>query len=294
MSVPISFDANYLAQLESLRIESRKKFLGSRQGGHLSLKKGHGLEFSDYRQYELGDNPRYIDWKAYGKTDKLFVKQFQEEQDLLISVFLDGSESMGQETDPQKWEFSSKLALSFCYMGLMQQDKVALSVLGQGAPVTLAGPQSFPQFARKISQRGHLETSAFGSSLKNAALRIKFPGVAIVISDFHSSLEEIDIGFRQLRSRNLDIVALQVLGPRDLEPILPDDFSQLLDAETGETFDLEFDEERAKQLQELIYTHTSKCREYFRQRQIGFTTLTCTDDIVASLRKSQHALRVIK
>ena len=84
MNEAITFDSSYLAQLELLRLESRNKFLGSRQGGHLSLKKGHGIEFSDYWQYEIGDNPRYIDWKAYGRTDKLYVKQFQEEQDLLV------------------------------------------------------------------------------------------------------------------------------------------------------------------------------------------------------------------
>lgn len=107
------------------------------------MHKGHGLEFSDYRQYELGDNPRYIDWKAYGRTDKLYVKRFQEEQDLLVSVFLDSSPSMGFDTDPEKWEFARKVALSFCYIGLMQQDRVGLSLLGQRGALTLSGPQAF-------------------------------------------------------------------------------------------------------------------------------------------------------
>ena len=290
----LSLDSNYLAQLDLLRIESRRKFLGTRQGGHLSLKKGHGLEFSDYRHYELGDNPRYIDWKAYGRTDKLYIRQFQEEQDLLISVFIDGSDSMGIETDPDKWSFARKVALSFCYMGLSQQDKVNLSVLGQKNSITLSGAQSFPQFARHISQRNNLDHLPFGLALKNAALRLKFPGVAIVISDFHCSIEDLDIGFRQLRSRNLDIVALQVFGQRDLAPLSNDEFSQLVDSETGEVFDLEFDQERARQLKDLIDSHTAKCREYFRQRQIGFATISSGDDIVATLRKSQQALRVLR
>ena len=134
----------------------------------------------------------------------------------------------------------------------------------------------------------------FGLALKNAALRLKFPGVAIVISDFHCSLNEVESGFRHLRSRNLDIVALQILGERDVSPLANDQFSELLDAETGQVFDLQFDNQRATQLKSLITKHTSQLSEYFRQRQIGFAPLSSDQDIIATFRKSQQALRVIR
>ena len=68
--------------------------MGMRQGGHASIKRGQGIEFSDYRQYQLGDNPRYIDWGLYGRSDKLYVKRFSEEQDLSVLIILDTSASM--------------------------------------------------------------------------------------------------------------------------------------------------------------------------------------------------------
>lgn len=294
-SPQLGFDPTYLAQLELLRIESRRKFLGSRQGGHLSLKKGHGIEFSDYRQYELGDNPRYIDWKAYGRTDRLYVKRFQEEQDFLISVFLDCSSSMGIETDPEKWRFSCKVALSFAYIGMMQQDKVTLNLLSQGKMLRSLGPSSFLQFSdalRKVaSPQSHVE---FGRALRNAAINVKFPGVAIVISDFHCPIEEIDLGLRYLRSKNLDIVAIQTLGSLDLAPLSQDEFSSLLDSETGENFDLEFDTERRSALESLIQEHQDRLREYFRQRQIGFMSIRSGQDIVAALRSSGASLKIIE
>lgn len=291
---PLTFDPRYLAQLEQLRIESRKKFFGSRQGSHLSLKKGHGLEFSDYRHYEPGDNPRYIDWKAYGRTDKLYIKQFQEDQDMQISIFLDSSASMGAKTDPEKWDLACRIALSFCYLGLMQQDQVALSFLGEKNPAVFSGSRSFPDFLRRVSEPPEISNIAFGQALRAAAMRLKFPGVAIVISDFFCDFQELELGFRQLRSRNLEIVALQVLGKKDLNPINENDFSQLIDAETGEIFDLEFDPQRAIELRNLISSHSKKLQQYFRQRQTGFTTFQSGQDIMSTLRRSQQALRVIR
>ena len=79
----------FLKQLELLKINSRRSFLGSRQGGHASIKRGHGIEFSDYRKYVPGDDPRHIDWNVYARTERVYVKRFQEEQDLSVFIFLE-------------------------------------------------------------------------------------------------------------------------------------------------------------------------------------------------------------
>ena len=71
MALPEAFTPQFLKQLEMFRINARRMFLGSKQGGHLSPKRGHGIEFSDYRKYELGDNPRHIDWGVYARTERL-------------------------------------------------------------------------------------------------------------------------------------------------------------------------------------------------------------------------------
>ena len=68
--LPASFTNEFLRQLELLRLQGRRAFLGTRQGGHLSIKRGHGIEFSDYRNYELGDHPRYIDWGVYARSER--------------------------------------------------------------------------------------------------------------------------------------------------------------------------------------------------------------------------------
>ena len=84
-----TFTPAFLRQLELLRLRARRSYLGTRQGGHLSLKRGHGIEFSDYRKYELGDDPRHIDWSAYARSERLYIKRFREEQDLSVLLLLD-------------------------------------------------------------------------------------------------------------------------------------------------------------------------------------------------------------
>ena len=93
--LPEVFTPAILRQLEMLKLSSRRAFLGQRQGAHLSLKRGQGVEFYDYRKYELGDNPRHIDWGLYGRSERIYVKRFREEQSLSVLVLLDSSPSMG-------------------------------------------------------------------------------------------------------------------------------------------------------------------------------------------------------
>ena len=100
--LPALFTSDYLSRLETLRMQTRRRFLGSRPGGHVSLRRGAGLEFADYRRYTPGDDLRYIDWNLYGRTDRLYIKQFQEEEDLYTSLFLDGSASMAHPAQDGK------------------------------------------------------------------------------------------------------------------------------------------------------------------------------------------------
>ncbi len=95
LGLPDEFTPGFLARLEQLRIKTRREYAGLGKGMHLSPKRGSSLEFSDFRHYSLGDDFRYIDWGLYGRTDKLYIKLFKEEEDLLTYIFVDASASMG-------------------------------------------------------------------------------------------------------------------------------------------------------------------------------------------------------
>src|SRR5262245_14096590 len=131
--LPPLFTPQFLARLETLRIRARRQFLGSRPGGHLSPRRGAGLEFADYRHYTPGDDLRYIDWKLYSRTDRFYIKLFQEEEELYTYLFLDLSASMAYPTGNGKYEAARDLTLALAYVVLAGDDAVKLHVLSNAA-----------------------------------------------------------------------------------------------------------------------------------------------------------------
>ncbi len=134
-------DQVFLKQLELFRIQARRSFLGSRQGGHASLKRGHGVEFSDYRKYEPGDDPRHIDWKLLARSERIYIKRFQEEQDLTVHIFIDTSASMFHEA--KKIERALEIAQALGYIALTQHDVVQLGLAGNINNLKVAGGSGF-------------------------------------------------------------------------------------------------------------------------------------------------------
>src|SRR6266581_6375892 len=123
LGLPEEFTPEFLARLEHLRIKTRREYAGLGKGSHLSPRRGSSLEFNDFRQYSPGDDFRYIDWGLYGRTDKLYIKLFQEEEDLLTYVFLDASASMAFPASDRKFESAILTALSVAYVALASGDR---------------------------------------------------------------------------------------------------------------------------------------------------------------------------
>ena len=277
--LPSTLTPQLLRQLELLKLKSRRSYLGSRQGGHLSLKRGHGIEFSDYRQYEIGDHPRYIDWNVYARSERIYVKRFQEEEDISILILLDTSASMGTPAGEGKWERARDLAIALSYVGLLQQDTVNIAALGK-----FFSPQYYG--GRAIHHIGNALTELTPSGQVNlvketllAVSQIRFPGVAIFISDFLMPRDEIRQCFNLLRAKNLDITALQVLSPSDISPF--ENLSSLVavDSETGEEMALSADENVRNQYGALLQDHNQWLEKYLTEAHISHVSLASTKSL---------------
>ena len=119
LGLPDEFTPEFLARLEQLTDQDPPRVSpGWARASHLSPKRGSSLEFNDYRHYSLGDDFRYIDWGLYGRTDKLYIKLFKEEEDLLTYIFLDASASMGLPEADRKFESAIATALALAYVAL--------------------------------------------------------------------------------------------------------------------------------------------------------------------------------
>src|SRR5947208_16232947 len=125
---PALFSSEFLAQLERLALLSRRTFRGRVRGERRSPRRGHSVEFCDYRAYGVGDDLRYADWNIYGRLDRLHVKLFVDEEDLCLHLLVDGSASMDFGT-PRKLEYAVRVAGALGFVGLVSHERVGVGIL---------------------------------------------------------------------------------------------------------------------------------------------------------------------
>lgn len=288
--LPESFTSNFVKQLELLRLRARRSFLGTRQGGHVSLRRGHGVEFSDYRKYELGDNPRHIDWGVYARSDRLYVKRFQEDSDLTVHLFLDASNSMLVPEGDRKWEVARDIALALTYIALMQHDRVIVSVPGYFRSPAYQGARAIHKAADQLAELELGRRFDFSAAFEREIAQVRFPGVVVLLSDFLVPADEWRPLLVALRGRNVDLTAVQVVGPGDLKPIQPGDELTLVDSETGRELEFSVTEE---QVAEYNYRYREHGEEIVRLlneqgvvRCVAETTQSLTTIMVDNLART--------
>ncbi len=261
------FNASFFKRLQQLKIRTRRAFLGSRQGTHRSLRKGHGLEFSDFRAYSPGDDFRHIDWNVLARTDRAYVREYREEQDLNVVILFDASASMAFPEGEGKFKMARDLGLALGYVALTDGDTVSFSLLGQKNSPRFVGPRALlraQQFLRKAQPKGSF---VLLNEVRAAVAQQKIPGKCFLVSDFLMDLEEIVETFDFLRSRNFEIVALQVLAPSELR-LEFDPNELLIDAETGEEFELAIDSSSTKEYALMLSKHIEAIEQYCKGANI--------------------------
>ncbi|MCB0311515.1 MAG: DUF58 domain-containing protein [Bdellovibrionales bacterium] len=283
------FSPKFLQQLELLRLRARRSFLGTRQGGHVSLKRGHGIEFADYRKYDLGDDLRHIDWGVYARSDRLYVKKFQEEQDLKIYILLDSSASMTVPPGENKWEVARDIALALAYIGLMQQDTVFVSIPGVYESPAFSGGRAFHSLVRDLKSNSLSGGEDFLQEARRSISRMRHPGLAIVISDLLFPSARVRELFNSLRARNMDITAIQLLAPSDLKPLADVQIARAVDSETGEEIELAVNSNLQDEYDYLLKRHNHEIQEYFVGAQVEYVQArsdqAVTDFVIKDLSK---------
>ena len=268
--LPPSFTPALLGQLELLKLRSRRAFLGARQGLHFSKKRGFGIEFSDYRKYELGDNPRDIDWNVFARSDRLYVKRFHEEQDLSILIVLDTSASMITPSTDKKWERACEIALALSYIALMQQDSVTIAALGNYLSPQCSGAKAIHTLGSTLLSLKVGKDFDMKLEIRRALSRIKFPGVCIFVSDFLMPIEDMSQRFNPMRAMNLEIVALHLLGAHDVDPFPQGESAIVVDSESREEVHLSYSSEAARRYSDLLEEHIFKLKDFFHSSGISY------------------------
>ena len=276
------FTAEFLSQLEALRLRTRKEFLGSHPGSYSSPRRGTSLEFSDYRRYTPGDDLRYIDWGIYARSDRLFIKVFRQEVDLFAYVFIDASASMAFPSREQKFLPATHVALALSYVVLANHDHVKLHLL-QRASNTAS--QFYRGRRRMRDCVDYTTTVAPGGSLDLAfALsehlqRIRRPGKAILVSDFLMPAAAYQQALNLLRASNLDVVALQILSRDEVDPPFPNGSVELIDSETQREIRHQWSAAARREYQSKLAHHNLEIRSFCHQSGMHYSLYVTDRDL---------------
>ncbi len=248
-------------------------------GTRKSHAKGSSLEFSDFREYTLGDDIRRIDWNSYARFDKLFMKIFEEEKQADINIFIDISNSMSEEFE--KSVFSKQIALSIAYIALKNTDRVNIFTFGDGVSYKKLKVSSISKFYEIVDFLDNADnngTTYILKSVKEASKDIKGKGIAYVISDFFS-----DDGYAEalgyMLYKKQEISCIHTLSKMDTEPEMYGNV-RLIDSEgINQDTDIFISPIIIENYKKELYEFKNKFSEFCRKKGIKYTYAYTKDKV---------------
>jgi uncharacterized protein (DUF58 family) len=301
------FDEAFLRRLERLALIARHASAGQMQGERRSPKRGQSVEFSDFRPYTAGDDFRRIDWNAYARLERFFIKLFVEEEDLAVHLLVDASRSMNWG-EPNKLSYAVRVAGAIGYIALTGLDRVTVTALGRPAVSSYFPPHrgkrnalALFDFLQSLEQPGNslngnapaaidpdvaLRTYAGTRALSGAA-----PGSLVLISDLENDgwIE----GLRALVSRGFEITVIHLLAPEEVNPLLDGDL-KLIDSEDSSDVEITADYDLLARYRAELETWRENLRQFCRARGILYVpleTIMPLEDLLFAWMERQGVLR---
>ena len=210
-----------IARGESLGILARSVVEGYRVGEHRSPFKGFAIEFAQHREYTTGDDPRHLDWKVLGRTDRYYIKQYEQDTNFVVHLLLDGSESMTYGSGKiTKLHYAKALAACLAYLVLFQRDAVSLEVFDTQARESIPRTNHLGKIHHIMNRLAAFESTEktnMGAAMSNLARKVKAKGIVIVLSDLYDDEEGFERGLQLLRFNGHEVIVFNVLDPDEME-----------------------------------------------------------------------------
>jgi len=243
MSSAALLDRQFLEKLERLTIHWEKSFSGLVGGHNSSRFAGGGQEFLDHRHFHHGDDLRAVNWRAYMRLEKLFLKMFQIEPRVPVRMLLDTSASMSAGSD-QKFEYARKLAAALCYVALVRLDTICIQPFGEGLGERFICGGGRHRFSPVMDYLAQLQTggrTSFYQSVRQFISNYAQRGLLIVISDFLDD-EGCEKALQFLSDFGHELLLVQVWSEEDRQPPWTGEL-ELVDAESGSHVKMQVDEQ---------------------------------------------------
>ncbi|PKK92319.1 MAG: DUF58 domain-containing protein [Candidatus Wallbacteria bacterium HGW-Wallbacteria-1] len=214
-------DVRAIARLANMRLVARLVVEGMVSGLHRSPFHGFNVEFAEHRPYMQGDEIRAVDWKVYAKTDRYFVRQYQEDTNMRALILLDRSGSMDFGTGPlTKKDYASYLSACMAYLMLKQQDSVGLVTFSRGMDTFVpprSAPSHFNALLKTLESDAPTGETRISDTLHELAERLTRRGLIILISDLLDDPEGVLNGLRHLRHKKHEVMVFHVLDDAELD-----------------------------------------------------------------------------
>jgi uncharacterized protein (DUF58 family) len=286
-------EAGLLRRLEQLQLSSKTRLAGTSHGERRSRHRGTSLQFVDYRQYTLGDDPRQVDWNAYGRTGHLFVKLFEDEAMLTVHLLVDVSRSMDWG-EPNKLDAARRLAAALGYVALARFDRVYVASLDDDAGKTVGPIWGRDRAGQLFDALSALESSRptdLDRALRAYATRGgRSPGLAIVISDFLSPTWEP--GLRALLRHRYELAVIHLLAPEEVRPPIGEEL-RLVDRETGRPIEIHLDQVALDQYARRFAVWTGAIERFCVDHAAAYARVDSDTPIEAALFDSFRRRRVL-
>jgi uncharacterized protein (DUF58 family) len=285
LTQPVSpIDLDLVVSLPSLPLRARYLVESFLTGRHRSPIKGTSPEFAEYSTYQPGDELRRIDWRLYGRSDRLCVKKFEDENQLRVCLALDTSASLRYASRPglmSKFDLARTVLAAIALLARRQHDAVGLALLGETASPADAGVMDYLSPSASVANHhtifSRLESPpearflALGQALPRLAALLPRGGLVIVVSDFYSDLGELKEALRLFHSQRLDLMGVQVLDPMEVE-FGTDTSGRFVDLEQGTYLPINSAASRAGYLKRFNAFQTD-LQETFREHGADLVSL---------------------
>ncbi len=216
------FDPETLSRIRPLGLRARTLVEGVVAGLHRSPLRGHSIEFAQHREYVAGDDLRQVDWKVYARSDRYYLKQYEDETNLIAYFLLDTSESMqyrGANSPLTKLEYAQLVVFSLAYLVITQQDSAALATFASelnGWLPPSGSPAYLDDMIRMMESASTGERTDLPRIVEQAAQRCRKPGVIVLVSDLLDDQQRLLTALKRLRYQRHDVIIVHVLDESEL------------------------------------------------------------------------------
>jgi uncharacterized protein (DUF58 family) len=271
----VSMDTEFFKELDRFALLVKKRVSTAYTGGRKSLRFGHGISPVGYREYRKGDDFKLVDWKVYARTEKLYIKEHEEERSIVVHVLLDASASMAYD---EKFEYASRMAAGFAYLATLENEKYALSLfcnrLYPGEP--RRGKRYLFQSIEDLDSvrpRGQTDLKLVSDQFE---LLVRSTSLVVVISDFIGDTEKVVSSIYRLGGH--DLVMIQVLAPEEVELAFRGDV-KFVDMETKQPLVTRVTEEERREYQMKLQEHNLRIQEACRKVGADFFSFRTDRDV---------------